>query len=96
MDTGEGHFDRFESLEAAKDAKVYREKNLSSPLIHNIFMVGQELNLCGSLFRIAAIGKRFMTLKLLPQRLEPTPAPDPPLPEWEPRPDQQPGDGPYG
>jgi len=66
MDTGEGRFSRYDSQEAAEKAKVAADA-LTSKIAHNIFNVGQELDIQGSKFRITSIGSKFMTLKLLPQ-----------------------------
>ncbi len=71
MDTGEGRFMTAENKEELRIAAIGRMKQFISEHpkadVPHVFQVGQEVEIHGSRFRIAAIGSKFMKLRLLPR-----------------------------
>ena len=68
MDAGLGKF--VEPSEEVKEQIADAEEKGEKVQIKNLFCKGDELELNGSLFRVMAIGRKTMTLKLLPWKIE--------------------------
>ena len=64
MNTDDGKMMRFVSREAVERAQAKAQAHDGRP--HDIFEVGEEVQIKNSWFRIQVMGKKFMTLRILP------------------------------
>ena len=65
MDTGEGRFENFDSMEKLQEA--YDDLIKRYPKMGGIFQVGEEVEFKGSKFRISKIIQNGLKLELLPK-----------------------------
>ena len=64
MDTGEGRFDRFETME---ELEAERKRLVTAgKRVGGTFYIGQELEIKGSRFKVSKIIRDGLKLKLLP------------------------------
>ena len=69
MDSGDGNFERITPLMAA----MLADEAAMSPApkgVPSVFTIGEEIEIKNSRFKVAAIGKNFMRLQLLPRMKE--------------------------
>ena len=64
MDSGDGNFERITPFMAALLAESAERVQKGVP---SVFTVGEEIEIKNSRFKVAAIGKNFMRLQLLPR-----------------------------
>ena len=64
MDTGKGYMEQF--TDKSKELEALKQKY---PNHGGVFEVGEEIEIRGSRWRVKAIGKKEMRLRLLPKEL---------------------------